>query len=289
MVYLVGADGYVGRAFAAFFEQKAVPFRRLTRADGDFSNKDFVASLLGESRPSLVLNAAGYVGRPTVDATELHKLRTLQENTILPAVLAEVCAEKKIPLGHVSSGCIFSGNRADGNPFNELDPPNITFGSSRQSFYSGSKALAEEILRKTPNCYVWRLRYPFNSEDGPRNYISKLMRYEKLIDARNSLSQLDEFVEACWHCVTVGAAPGIYNVTNPGSVRTSWIVDRLLALGITDKSFQYFRSEEEFCDTVLIPRAFCTLDSSKILATGAKLTPVQEAIETALAYWQRES
>jgi hypothetical protein len=36
-----------------------------------------------------------------------------------------------------------------------------------------------------PSGYVWRLRIPFNEEDGFRNYLSKFQRYDRLLDARN--------------------------------------------------------------------------------------------------------
>ena len=46
------------------------------------------------------------------------------------------------------------------------------------SFYSGTKALGEEVLEGAENCFVWRLRIPFNHEPSPRNYLQKLLNYE---------------------------------------------------------------------------------------------------------------
>ncbi|MCX7888004.1 MAG: dTDP-4-dehydrorhamnose reductase, partial [Verrucomicrobiae bacterium] len=86
------------------------------------------------------------------------------------------------------------------------------------SFYSGCKALGEEVLAGAPQCYIWRPRLPFNEVDNPRNFLSKLMRYEKLLDVRNSISQLDEFVRACLECWQRRVAFGIYNMTTPGSI-----------------------------------------------------------------------
>ena len=98
-----------------------------------------------------------------------------------------------IPWGHVSSGCIYTGSKADDSGFTELDPLNFSFRTNNCSIYSGTKALGEECLSHSNSTYIWRLRIPFSNEDSPRNYISKLLRYDTLLDARNSISNLTEF------------------------------------------------------------------------------------------------
>ena len=71
-----------------------------------------------------------------------------------------------------------------------------------------------------PNVYIWRLRIPFNEVDNPRNYLTKLMRYPRLLEAANSISQLEEFVAATFACWEKRVPFGTYNVTNPGHVTT---------------------------------------------------------------------
>ena len=128
--------------------------------------------------------------------------------------------DDQYPWGQVSSGCIYTGAREDGSEFTEEDTPNFTFRQNNCSFYSGTKALGEEILSETKKCYIWRLRIPFNHDDNPRNYLSKLMRYDNLLEATNSISQLDEFVAATFACWEKQIPFGTYNVTNPGYVTT---------------------------------------------------------------------
>src|SRR6266702_1805075 len=97
---------------------------------------------------------------------------TLQGNTLLPLTIAQACVAAGIPFGHVSSGCIYSGAHVlengswrverdltlsplsrlpEENPaalrgFSETDEPNFTFRQPPCSFYSGTKALAEEAI-----------------------------------------------------------------------------------------------------------------------------------------------
>ena len=112
------------------------------------------------------------------------------------------------------------------------------------------------------------------------------MRYERLLEATNSLSQLQEFVRACWECFEKGLPGGLYNVTNPGCVTTHEVVELIRKSGVSQKEFQFFRDESEFMQKAAItPRSNCVLDSSKILSHGIHLTQVHEAIETALKNW----
>jgi dTDP-4-dehydrorhamnose reductase len=223
---------------------------------------------------------------PNVDACELHKSECVMGNAVLPGTIALACADAGVPWGHVSSGCIYTGKNADGSGFTETDTPNFTFRTNNCSFYSGTKALGEEVLAGVPNVFVWRLRIPFNQIDGPRNYLTKLIRYNTLLDAENSISQLDEFVAATFACWEKRVPFGTYNVTNPGHVTTREVVDLIKKTGVSDKDFQFFTDEAEFMRTAAkTPRSNCVMDSRKLAATGIKLTEVHEAVERDLRRW----
>ena len=57
----------------------------------------------------------------------------------------------------------------------------------------------EDILKCDYNAYVCRLRIPFNNISNPKNYITKLINYDKLLDATNSLTNIDDFLNACFY------------------------------------------------------------------------------------------
>ncbi|MBL4574761.1 MAG: dTDP-4-dehydrorhamnose reductase, partial [Opitutaceae bacterium] len=200
------------------------------------------------------------------------------------------CEEKNIPWGHVSSGCIFTGTRSDGLGFKEEDAPNFSFRTNNCSFYSGTKALGEEILSGAKQLFTWRLRIPFSEVDSSRNYLSKLMRYDRLLEDSNSLSHLDEFVSATWECWAKKIPFGTYNVTNPGHVTTRDVVDMILKSGLIKKEFSFFESEAEFMQIAAkTPRSNCILDSSKLANAGIKMREVHDAVEASLREWKKES
>jgi nucleoside-diphosphate-sugar epimerase len=117
------------------------------------------------------------------------------------------------------------------------------------------------------------------------------MAYDRLLDVRNSLCQLDEFVRACTQCWEKRLPYGIYNVTNPGAVSTREVVELIRKSGLCrDKEFRFFESEDEFMATAAkTPRASAVMDSSKILSHGVPLTEVHQAIETCLKNWKAAS
>ncbi len=288
MIYLLGGSGYVGQAYQALLTRKGLPFRNLRRAEVDYTRPDVLLEALRRDRPEFLINAAGYTGKPNVDACELHKHECLFGNAVLPGIIAEACAAAGVPWGHVSSGCIYTGSRPDGGGFREDDVPNFSFRTNNCSFYSGSKALGEEVLAGKPNVYIWRLRIPFDHVDSPRNYLTKLMRYDSLLEATNSISQLHEFVAATFACWEKRVPFGIYNVTNPGSITTREVVALIQQSGVCRKDFKFFPSEAEFMATAAkTPRSNCAMDSSKLASVGITMTPVREAVTQALKHWQR--
>ena len=287
MIYLLGGSGYVGSAYQALLTRKGLAFRNIRRADFDYSDRAALTALLRREKPEFLINAAGYTGKPNVDACELHKSECVMGNAVLPGTIALACADAGVPWGHVSSGCIYTGKNADGSGFTETDTPNFTFRTNNCSFYSGTKALGEDVLAGVPHVFVWRLRIPFNEVDNPRNYLTKLIRYDTLLEAANSISQLDEFVAATFACWEKRVPFGTYNVTNPGHVTTREVVDLIKKTGVSDKDFLFFTDEAEFMRTAAkTPRSNCVMDSRKLAATGIKLTEVHEAVEQALRTWR---
>jgi len=287
MIYLLGGSGYVGQAYQALLAGKGIPFRNVRRADLDYTDAATLRDALRRDRPEFLINAAGYTGKPNVDACEVHKSECLDGNAVLPGTVARACAEAGVPWGHVSSGCIYNGARPDGGGFTEADTPNFTFRAGPCSFYSGTKALGEEVLADQPGVYIWRLRIPFDARDNPRNYLTKLMRYERLLEATNSISQLHEFAAATFACWEKRVPFGIYNITNPGQVTTREVVDLIRRSGVCPKEFRFFASEEEFMRIAAkTPRSNCVLDSSKLARAGIQLTEVREAVARALREWK---
>jgi dTDP-4-dehydrorhamnose reductase len=124
--------------------------------------------------------------------------------------------------------------------------------------------------------------------DNPRNYLTKLLRYQRLLEATNSISELHEFCAATFACWEKRVPFGIYNVTNPGHVTTHEVVDLIKRAGVSNKDFVFFKNEDEFMHVAAkTPRSNCVMDSRKLASVGITLTDVHEAVARDLARWQR--
>jgi UDP-glucose 4,6-dehydratase len=315
MILLLGATGYIGKAFAGELARRKKDFTPLSRGQVDYTRFDALLEFLKAKKPAFVVNAAGYTGKPNVDACELHKADTLQGNTLFPQTVAQACAAAGIPWGHVSSGCIYSGAKIVENGktrsekdftkpelralvekssqsihgFTETDTPNFSFRDGPCSFYSGTKALGEEAIAGIGRSYIWRLRIPFDEFDNARNYLSKVQRYSKVYDNVNSISHRADFVKACLDTWELRAPFGTYNVTNPGFVTTKHVVEQIEKILKPARKFEFWASDEEFYKVAAkTPRSNCVMDTTKLLAAGVKIRGVEEALEDSLKNWQPE-
>jgi UDP-glucose 4,6-dehydratase len=286
MIILFGSNGYIGSEFKKQLTELKLPVfywpnsHKTTFQDLEKWYEEASFPLIGA-----VINAAGYTGKPNVDACELNKEDTLHGNVIWPQILTDWCALNDIPLGHVSSGCIYQGRREDGNPFTEEDEPNFTWSKNNGSFYSGTKAIGETVVSKWEKSYIWRLRIPFEENNNPRNYLTKMVKYEKLLQAENSISNKQEFVSACIQTITKKVPYGIYNVTNTGYLTTDKLVEKLKNTIAKDKQFKLIDEKELYNGIATAKRSNCVMDNSKLLSTGITMRTVDEAIDYCLNNW----
>ena len=136
--------------------------------------------LVRRHRPRVLINAAGYTGRRNVDDCELDKEGTLAANVFVPLWLAEAAVRRGIKFVHISSGCIYHYDYKKDRPITETRVPDYF-----DLFYSRTKIYAERALE--PLCrkrgvLITRIRIPLDDTPHPKNVLTKLLRYGKVID-----------------------------------------------------------------------------------------------------------
>ncbi|HWQ99235.1 MAG TPA: sugar nucleotide-binding protein [Candidatus Methylomirabilis sp.] len=262
---LIFGPGFLGTKL-----QEALPDAVLSTACID--DAEDVRAALDEHLPEFVVNAAGKTGTPNVDWCESNKLATYRSNTIGPLVLAEACQERGVHLTHLASGCVFYGPSPDPKGWCEDDHANPS------AAYSRSKYAADLLLSTLPNVAILRLRMPIDSSPGPRNLITKLANYPKIIDVENSVTIVDDLIEVVKQ-IMEKRGEGVFHVTNPGTMRhrdlirlydelvdpshtNEWISnDDLLTLGLAEKG-----------------RSNCILQSTRLQALGITMRPIEVAL-----------
>jgi dTDP-4-dehydrorhamnose reductase len=316
MLLLLGASGYVGHAFAHELLRRGCAFIPLTRKAIDYTNFNVLFDCIRKMRPEFLINAAGFTGAPDEGACELVRGKTLAANTLLPQTIARACLMTNTPWGHVSSGNIYSGakivengrlriehnlHRADvrrllaEHPdqifgFTERDEPNFSFRCIRCSFYSGTKALAEEVIREMGQSYIWRPGIAFDGHEMPRNDLWRIQRSVELCDNLNSFSHVEDFVRACLSLWEQQAPFGTYNVANTGAITTQQVVRMIQQILKPDRGFEFRNELEQGRPSgARTPHSHSVLDVTKLVAAGVGMRPVEEALEDALRNWQRSN
>jgi len=282
MYVILGKNGYIAEAITKELKSRNLPHVAWSRSEVDYTNLTelkYHLYILGDNLH--IINCAGYIGKPNVDACELEKASCIEGNVLLPNMLAQLCQEKEYGFTQISSGCIYGGYEKD---FSEKDNPNFDFQNG--SFYSGTKALAEKVvLENNENSYIFRLRIPFDQYSSPRNYLTKLLSYDKLLDARNSVSHRGDFAKYCIDLIEQEVPCGIYNITNKGSITTKELIELINDILKPNKDFKFFSNLDNFMQQVTAPRSNCVLDTSKI-EQYIKIRTAQEALRESLLNYE---
>jgi hypothetical protein len=78
--------------------------------------------------------------------------------------------------------------------------------------------MVESLLREYDNLLQLRLRMPVSRDlANSRNFVFKIVHYEKVVNIPNSMSVLDELLPASVEMARKSLT-GIYNFTNPGVI-----------------------------------------------------------------------
>jgi len=181
--------------------------------------------------------------------------------------VADLCAQRGVHCCIFATGCIYHYDDAHpvgGKGFTEEDEPNF-----RGSFYSKTKAMVEELLKSFDNVLVLRVRMPISDDLSDRNFVTKIARYDKVVDIPNSMTVLSGMLPLAL-AMSAAAVPGVYNFTNRGVISHNEILE--LYKQHVDPNFTYTNfTVEEQAKVIRAPRSNNFLDTTKLEACATKL------------------
>lgn len=233
-------------------------------ADSRTQNRGDLEAELDKYKPTHVINAAGVTGRPNVDWCESNKMATIRTNVIGVLNVADLCAEKNIHHTLYATGCIFEYDDEHvigGKGFKEEDKPNF-----HGSFYSHTKALVEDLLANYPTTMTLRVRMPISDDLSARNFITKIVKYDKVVDIPNSMTVLTDMLPISLSMAKRKLA-GVYNFCNPGAISHN----ECLALykKHVDSSYTWSNfTVEEQAKVIVAGRSNNTMDHAKLVAAN---------------------
>ncbi|KAM6483175.1 hypothetical protein HDV62DRAFT_405200 [Trichoderma sp. SZMC 28011] len=254
-----GGNGWIAGQLKRLLEEQGKEVHTTTIR---MENREAVLSELFLIRPTHVLNAAGCTGRPNVDWCEDNKSQTVRSNVIGTLNLADACFQAKIHCTIFATGCVYQYDQTHpigGRGYTEEDRPNF-----EGSFYSLTKSHVEPILSSYSNCLILRLRMPVSDDLHPRNFVTKLLSYERVVDIPNSNTMLHDLLPASVILAEHGET-GVYNFTNPGSISHNEVLKLFKEIVRPEFSWRNFTLEEQ-AKVIKAGRSNCTLDTTKLVA-----------------------
>ncbi|KAH6615439.1 epimerase/hydratase [Chaetomium sp. MPI-SDFR-AT-0129] len=254
-----GGDGWVAGHLKTLLE---VQNKEVYSTTIRMENREAVIQELERIQPTHVLNAAGCTGRPNVDWCEDNREATIRSNVVGTLNLADCCFLKGIHCTVFATGCIYQYDEKhpwDGPGFLETDPANFA-----GSFYSMTKAHVEEVIKHYSNCLILRLRMPVSDDLHPRNFVTKISKYEHVVNIPNSNTILTDLLPASILLAEHGDV-GVYNFTNPGAISHNEVLTLFRDIVRPSFTWKNFTLEEQ-AKVIKAGRSNCKLDTTKLVS-----------------------
>jgi len=274
MAYLVfgGKTGWIGQQIVHILESQG---KEVHCAVSRLENRTDIERELDRINPKYIFNCAGMTGRPNVDWCEDHKQETIRSNVLGTLNLVDIASQRGIHVTNYATGCVYEYDEkhpmGSGIGFKEEEPPNF-----KGSFYSETKIMVEKLLVNYPNVLTLRVRMPLSDEVHPRNFITKITRYEKVVNIPNSMTNLPELLPISVD-MTNRDLHGIWNFTNPGAISHNEILE--LYRQYVDPNFTWKNfSLEEQAKILKAGRSNNLLDTRKLENLYPNIKPIKEAV-----------
>lgn len=270
MSTLILGKGFVGSHLQSFLKQNDHDCFALSQAELNYTDPNELSDFLDRDRGVIrtVINCSGYTGVPNVDACEDNKELCFNYNVAYPLQVLKICEQRNLPVIHIGSGCIYSGYEKE---YTEDDTPNFGIFSDESSYYSKCKHIFETFA-KHYECYVLRIRIPFTADWSRKNYFSKLVNYNTLINEKNSITSITDFnrfIIQFIDQIKAGSAPcGIYNVVNPEPITAKEVVEILNKHNLNNPNWTFIDTKSL---NTKANRSNCTLSTNKIKKLGLML------------------
>lgn len=280
---IYGANGWIGTQVCKLFEESTrdIVYKGKSRVDDTVSLKNEILTTKPDRIISVVGRTYGDKYR-TIDYLEQpgKLVENVRDNLFGPMSLALICKELNIHLTYLGTGCIFSSSPDDIHDsfgYEEEDTPDF-FGSS----YSTVKGFTDRLMHQM-NVLNVRIRMPIVGYDNARNFITKITKYDKVVNIQNSMTVLPDLLPVMIDLAKKSHI-GTINLTNPGTISHNEILDMYTELVNTDFKYSNFSIEDQ--DKILASkRSNNKLNTNKLESLYPYVKNIKDSIKQLLENW----
>ena len=285
-ILVYGTNGWIGQQFIKILEENKIIFYC---GRSRVNNKKQMVDEIEHIQPTHVISLIGRThgkindtNYSTIDYLEQEGKLTenMRDNLYAPLLLADICSKRNIHYTYLGTGCIFKFDQShpfgkEQNGFKEDDLPNF-FGSS----YSIVKGFTDRLMHMYSNVLNLRIRMPITGKRNSRNFITKIVNYERVCSVPNSMSVLPELLVYVLDMIKNNQT-GTINLTNPGLISHNEILSMYKEL--VDPTFTWTNfSQEEQRQILDADRSNNFLDTTKLERLYPQITNIKDAVRKCL-------
>ena len=265
---ITGGSGQLSRSLVDLLDKEGVPYIAWSHKDLDVAD-DSSISVIKETSPDLLINCAAWTN---VDAAEEFPEKATRVNQVGPRNMARAAKELKIPLIHISTDYVFSGQ--------SRQPWSTDSKTEPMSTYGLSKLLGEKEISKNldANFYILRTAWLY----GPygRNFSKTILK--KALTSKDSINVVNDQIgqptttkslaEQIFKVAQQNIPSGTYHATNTG--QASWwdFAREIFELAGEDVERVRSSTSEDFPSNVKRPK-YSVLDQSAWSKVGMETMP----------------
>ena len=265
---ITGGSGQLSRSLVDLLDKEGVPYIAWSHKDLDVAD-DSSISVIKEISPDLLINCAAWTN---VDAAEEFPEKATRVNQVGPRNMARAAKELKIPLIHISTDYVFSGQ--------SRQPWSTDSKTEPMSTYGLSKLLGEKEINKNMdgNFYILRTAWLY----GPygRNFSKTILK--KALTSKDSINVVNDQIgqptttkslaEQIFKVAQQNIPSGTYHATNTG--QASWwdFAREIFELAGEDVERVRSSTSEDFPSNVKRPK-YSVLDQSAWSKVGMETMP----------------
>jgi len=232
-VLIFGDKGWIGEQFIEYMGSGSKNTVVVRASDSNCRADAPVSEIKNILLTNDITHVISFIGRthgknsPNIDY--LQDIDTLNENMrdnlYAPLNLVYVCRLMNVHYTYLGTGCIFEYDYAHPyadvkHGFMEDDKPNF-FGSA----YSVVKGFTDRLMHQHCGSVLnLRIRMPITSDDSHRNFVTKILKYPKVISVPNSMSVLSTLFP-CILSMMCRQCTGTVNLCNPGVITHNEILE----------------------------------------------------------------
>jgi len=291
-VLIYGSSGWIGNIFKKIMEKNNIHFYC------GKSRVDCKSTLIEEIDKIQPTHVISFIGRThgtigdkkitTIDYLEEpgKLVDNIRDNLYSPLLLSELCKSRKIHYTYLGTGCIFKFDEnhpfeQEENGFKEDSLPNF-FGSS----YSIVKGYTDQIMDLYSDSTLnLRIRMPITGEKNERNFITKIVNYEKICSISNSMSVLPELLPFVLKMMDQNIT-GTINLTNPGLISHNEMLEMYKEIVDPDFTWKNF-SQDEQRKILASDRSNNFLDTTKLETLFPEVRNIKDATRESLIQYKQ--